>query len=113
MYLIPDNREKLKIMNPQVIQKQLLDLIEQKIQPRKLSAEIGQLLSIAPSAVYRRLSGETLLGFDQLLVLLEHYDISFEQLTNPQSINYALPNTFSILPSNATAFTSHPMQKAW
>ena len=91
MYLIPDNREKLKIMNPQVIQKQLLDLIEQKIQPRKLSAEIGQLLSIAPSAVYRRLSGETLLGFDQLLVLLEHYDISFEQLTNPLSINYALP----------------------
>ena len=78
-------------MNPQDIQKQLFTLIEQKIQPRKLSGELGQLLSIAPSAVYRRLSGETLISFEQLLILIEHYDISFEQLTNPLAISFELP----------------------
>ena len=78
-------------MNSQDIQKQLFTLIEQKIQPRKLSGELGQLLSIAPSAVYRRLSGETLISFEQLLILLEHYDISFEQLTNPLAISFELP----------------------
>ncbi len=78
-------------MNPQDIQKQLFKLIEQKIQPRKLSGELGQLLSIAPSAVYRRLSGETLISFEQLLILLAHYDISFEQLTNPLAISFELP----------------------
>lgn len=82
-------------MNPQAIQKQLFDLIEQKIQPRKLSAEIGQLLSIAPSAVYRRLSGETLLSFEQLLILLQHYDISFEGLTNPSAISFELPRALT------------------
>lgn len=82
-------------MNPQDIQKQLFDLIEQKIQPRKLSAEIGQLLSIAPSAVYRRLSGETLISFEQLLVLLKHYDISFERLTNPLAISFELPKALT------------------
>ena len=78
-------------MNPQDIQKQLFDLIEQQIQPRKLSAELGQILSIAPSAVYRRLSGETLISFEQLLILLKHYDVSFEQLTNPLAISFELP----------------------
>ena len=78
-------------MNSQDIQKQLFTLIEQKIQPRKLSGELGQLLSIAPSAVYRRLSGETLISFEQLLILLQHYDISFEQLTNPLAISFELP----------------------
>ena len=48
-------------------------------------------MSIAPSAVYRRLSGETLISFEQLLILLEHYDISFEQLTNPLAISFELP----------------------
>ena len=78
-------------MNPQDIQKQLFALIEQKIHPRKLSGELGQLLSIAPSAVYRRLSGETFISFEQLLILLAHYDISFEQLTNPLAISFELP----------------------
>ena len=78
-------------MNPQLIQQQLFTLIEAKIQPRKLSAELGQLLSIAPSAVYRRLSGETLISFEQLLLLIAHYDIPFVQLTNPLAISFELP----------------------
>ena len=78
-------------MNPQHIQQQLFTLIEAKIQPRKLSAELGQLLSIAPSAVYRRLSGETLISFEQLLLLIAHYDIPFGQLTNPLAISFELP----------------------
>ena len=78
-------------MNPQDIQKQLFTRIEEKIQPRKLSAELGQLLSIAPSAVYRRLSGETLISFEQLLLLIDHYDIPFGQLTNPLAVSFELP----------------------
>lgn len=78
-------------MNPKDIQKQLLALIEQKIQPRKLSTELGRLLSIAPSAVYRRLSGETLLSFEQLMLLISHYDLSIEQLTNPSAVSFDLP----------------------
>lgn len=78
-------------MNPQNIQQQLFTLIEEKIQPRKLSAELGDLLSIAPSAVYRRLSGETLISFEQLLLLIQHYDIPFGQLTNPLAVGFELP----------------------
>jgi hypothetical protein len=78
-------------MSAQDLQKQLFTLIEEKIQPRKLSAELGQLLSIAPSAVYRRLSGETLISFEQLLLLIDHYGIPFGQLTNPLAVSFELP----------------------
>jgi hypothetical protein len=89
--IFPANWEKRKNMQPQNVQQQLFTLIEQKIQPRKLSAELGDLLSIAPSAVYRRLSGETLISFEQLLLLIKHYDIPFGQLTDPLAISFELP----------------------
>ncbi|MBL7818352.1 MAG: hypothetical protein JNL70_25295 [Saprospiraceae bacterium] len=82
-------------MNPQDVQKQLFSLIELKIKPRKLSAELGQLLSIAPSAVYRRLSGETLLNLEEILILTRHYDVPFEQITNPKAISFELPTLMS------------------
>jgi hypothetical protein len=90
-------------MHPQNIQEQLFTLIEQKIQPRKLSAELGDILSIAPSAVYRRLSGETLISFEQLLLLIKHYDITFGQLTDPLAISFELP-TLLTPPKKLTEF---------
>ena len=90
-------------MNPQSIQQQLFTLIEQKIYPRKLSAELGQLLSIAPSAVYRRLSGETIISFEQLLLLIAHYNIPFGQLTNPLAVSFELP-TILTPPKKLTEF---------
>jgi hypothetical protein len=90
-------------MSPQNIQEQLFTLIEQKIQPRKLSSELGDILSIAPSAVYRRLSGETLISFEQLLLLIKHYDITFGQLTDPLAISFELP-TLLTPPKKLTEF---------
>jgi hypothetical protein len=108
-------------MNPKDIQNQLFALIEQKIQPRKLSTELGLLLSIAPSAIYRRLSGETFLSFGQLLLLIEHYDISFEQLTNPHAISFELPTLLvptrklieflHLIETDLTTLSQHPLSK--
>ncbi len=108
-------------MNPQAIQNQLFALIQQKIQPRRVSNEIGPLLSIAPSAVYRRLTGETFLSFEQLLLLLQHYDISFEQLTNPLAISFELPTLLSppkrltdflhLIETDLTELNHHPLSK--
>jgi hypothetical protein len=79
-------------MHSKDFQKGLFTLIEKQIHPRKLSAEIGSLLSLTPSATYRRLSGDTYLSIEELLNLTTHFGISFEQLTNSLAVSFELPS---------------------
>jgi hypothetical protein len=81
-----------KSMSPQDIQKQIFALIEHKIKPRKLSAVLPEVLNLATSAVYRRLTGETFLNFEQLILLMTRFDISFEHLTDPSLVSFHLPS---------------------
>ncbi len=49
--------------------------------------EIGNLLNISKSAIYKRISGETLLDFEEIITLSKHYHININELiTNETDI---------------------------
>ncbi|MBL7817303.1 MAG: hypothetical protein JNL70_20015 [Saprospiraceae bacterium] len=79
-------------MNPQDIQEQIFAQIAHKTKPRKLSAVLGEVLNITASAAYRRISDNTLLSFDQLVILSRHFNIPLDPLMDATAINFRLPS---------------------
>lgn len=81
--------------------KKLQDYLFQKIidrYPKKSTAveELGKQLSVGKDAVYRRLSGQTLLGVDELVDLARNYNISLDDfLFNRNDAVVCSYNSFS------------------
>jgi hypothetical protein len=64
------------------IQKQMLDIIKDLV-PDKYSLvnELADILNISTDSVYRRLRNETLLNIDEIQLLCQHFNLSFDSLT--------------------------------
>ena len=68
-----------------------LRTIQQHIAPVNLADELAKLLSMSRSAAYRRVSGESLLNFDEMTILLQHYPVSLETQLNPNTTRFNAP----------------------
>lgn len=53
-----------------------------------LADELSELLSISKDAAYRRIRCETALTLDEVLIICEHFKITFESLSNPNAVAF-------------------------
>jgi hypothetical protein len=65
-----------------LIQQRLLEIIKDVV-PDKYSLvnELSEILKISNDSVYRRLRGETLLNIDEIQILCQYFNISFDSIT--------------------------------
>lgn len=71
----------------EVSQKQIafLNKIEAIIPPTSsLAYELGELLKISYDSAYRRMRGETLLSIDEIILLCNHFNISFDAFSKTE-----------------------------
>ncbi len=69
-----------------VIQMEFLQRISDLIpKDTSLVAEISELLDISTDSAYRRLRGETLLSIEEILILCEHFNISFDAFSRRET----------------------------
>lgn len=68
------------------IQKQFLQKVEDLI-PRDTSLvfELSDLLGLSTDSVYRRMRGETLMTFDEILRICNHYNVSFDAFSKAET----------------------------
>jgi hypothetical protein len=54
---------------------------------------IGEVLNISKSAVYKRIKGDTMLSMEDLVVLMNHYNFSFDELVfeNKKQVGFRFP----------------------
>jgi hypothetical protein len=84
----------METINPNSKQLKFLHKIEE-ILPSNTSLvnELSDLLEISMDSAYRRIRGETVLNFDELITLCNHYKISFDSYSNVDTDNV----TFSFI----------------
>ena len=78
-------------MKDLTIQKQLFKLIQAQIPQQNIADQIADILGIAKSGAYRRMTGETVLTLRELVILLERFSLSFDSLINPNATGFELP----------------------
>lgn len=72
----------------------LFQQIKQKsTDPKESAAEIATLLELATSSVYRRMNCETNISMDDLMKLVQHFNISLDNLlfTNTANVSFDFP----------------------
>lgn len=71
------------------IQQRFFNKIRQIVPPNyALADELADVLNISKDSVYRRLRGETALSLEEVLVICQHYRITFESLANPDAVTF-------------------------
>ncbi len=71
------------------IQQRFFNKIKQIVPPNyALADELADVLNISKDSVYRRLRGETALSLEEVLVICQHYRITFESLANPDAVTF-------------------------
>ncbi len=71
------------------IQQRFFEKIRQIVPPNyALADELADVLNISKDSVYRRLRGETALSLEEVLVICQHYRITFESLANPDAVTF-------------------------
>lgn len=76
------------------LQRQIFDIIESKSQSGKdLKDDLAKLLSISKGAIYKRINCTTAISISDLAILMKTYDISFDDLVNPnrQQVVFQFP----------------------
>ena len=91
IFLKNSNNQNERMNAPSGHQAVYLKSIQQHIAPVNLADELAKLLSMSRSAAYRRVSGESLLNFDEIALLLQHYPISLETQLNPNTTRFNVP----------------------
>ncbi|MCK9424252.1 MAG: helix-turn-helix domain-containing protein [Bacteroidales bacterium] len=90
----------MNIQNCRDIQGLLVNKIKSSLPANiSLADELADLLQISNDSAYRRIRGETALTIDEIMAICNHYKISFDALTSPQSgtvsFSYNEVNTFA------------------
>lgn len=88
------NQNKLNqhaTMNKSLQQKAFLQQIQKFIAPVSLAQVLSDQFHTGLSGAYRRISGETLLNYDELTWLLATYPVSLESSLRPNTIRYTVP----------------------
>lgn len=73
------------------IQKGFFQLIQQQNSDKNIADLVAQELSIGKSGAYRRIRSETLLSFEELLILSKKFSISLDTLINPMATGFLAP----------------------
>lgn len=59
------------------------------LSPQQVLADVlADLLSVSKDSAYRRIRGETALTLDEVLLICEHFRITFESLSNPNAVTF-------------------------
>jgi hypothetical protein len=70
-------------------QLKLIQRVKTRIQANsQLSSEIAALLNISIASAYRRMNGEQLLTIEELLLLIKHYQLSVDDLSDIKNNQY-------------------------
>ena len=64
------------------LQKLFFQRLKSIYKGENLIIELGSLLDLQPAAVYKRLSGDTMIRFDELVVIATHFQFSIESVFN-------------------------------
>lgn len=81
-------------MDSYELQRKIFELIEIKTENSKeLKDDLAQLLSISKGAVYKRINGTTAISLADLALLMQKYNISFDNLIYPdkKEIKFTFP----------------------
>ena len=85
------------------IQKNFLDKLKHSLSSNVSFVDsLSDLLDISIDSVYRRMRGETALTFDEILILCNHYKVTFDSLveTNHAGVTF----NYSVLPRSVEGF---------
>ena len=78
-------------MDSLIVQKELFKIIQSQNPKHNIADTIANILGIAKSGAYRRITGETILTLKELILLLDTFSISFDSLINPVATGFELP----------------------
>jgi len=88
------------ITQKNMLQQEVFNMIRQRIAPNlSMPDEIAELLQISNDSAYRRIRGEKLLTFEELIVLCKKYRLSLDRIVSLQSDN-VLFNTTQVAPGH-------------
>jgi len=85
-YICKKSQKNMTALDAQTIQIQFLDRVNDLI-PRDTSLvqELSDLLEISTDSAYRRMRGETLLSIDEIIILCDHFNISFDAFSKKET----------------------------
>ena len=82
-------RRRIALMNTKEIQRQLFEFVKTKLSAEaSLADEVAKLLGISSDSAYRRLRGEKVITFDELITLATHFKIPIEGIMSIETAGF-------------------------